>query len=1318
VRKLRRTIGFTTLTLALLGLLVSVAAPAGASGVTRAARSGLPAGSVVGTSVSLSTTAAGAAKVVYTVGFTTSSGGSLASGSGTVTLAAPAGTVFDSDLAQYQFHDVTSGATGSEFGFQGTVSAGGATMTVPVPISIAAGDKVTVGAFGATNAPAAGSRQLAISTSSDTIAADAGYALVAPSPVAAPSVGLSTTAASATQAAYQVAFTASKTGDLTPNPGNPAIASDVILSAPAGTVFDHDLANYEFNDRTSGRTGSSFGFQGTISRGGATISMPVPIAIAPGDKVSVTADGVTSPNGVGPRQLSVSTSSDTPPVTAGYKLTAPLRLLGLQVTPSFIQAGAPGAVYTIGLTTSATGALEPNGLITVSGPAGTVFPTDSLDYCIQSAGASICNPVPTVTEPASGHGSVVNIAVFRAIPAGTPAVLTITGVTNGSAAGTHQLTVSTSSDTLAVSAPFQLVPWSGAEITGTVSFLGAPVSGVQLLTCPVVGTPGPCESDVTDGNGAFVEPAGSGTFAITATPASGVGAAAATVQVTVTPTDKIVSQAITLLPPPPLPAGAGFTANGRTYGPGQVPNLFWEGASSFTMSGPKNSVGAVVVTGTNELTGAQQSVAAVLLETPRGSGKYTATIPAMYPVHGTVTVRAMIFPPPSFPPRPTDLRGGSVSGGTKLLAVVHGNATKILFGGRPGTGLQQVAPGLYSVVSPAGTGKVPITAVVSAAATAAGADVSLGDWTYLPPPALSTTSGSGDGGTITLTGNNLGPEPLVFFGDDPSRDVTPTGPDTYSVSVPPGEGTEQVTAVAPGVGYVDAGSYTRTSTPSDLAAEQQNYWDGFSDLQFLADLAKADQPVGVAGAVESLAEPLITALTGYDFVNGPAGAILSQFGTELLVAGPEGIAMYIGLRVITNELDKGIFASFGANIDPSGTVVDRSGRPVAGAKANLQIRSGSGGLFEAVAASSAGISPHVNPETTGKDGRFDWLAAAGVYRVHAVSASCRTVRRQPASANTATFTLPPPAVGLVIVLPCQLGKPVRARVTSLSPAAVPASGGPVLVTGTGIGAATKVTLGGHPVPFTLLGAGLLQIKAPPGVGSRPVVVTTASGTSTSAPGAATLRYLSLVVPPALDVAVHGVSTQAVAVITAPRFTTLSPGDLVLAFVSAAGPAGKVQRVTAVTGGGLRWTLVARSDRAAGTVEVWQARASGTLKAAAITARLLDKAQGSITVAAVTGAARATAAAGGSGRGAPSVLLVTPQQSSVIWAAGRDASGTATVKPAAGQSLVYLDQLAANAGTGWIQIARQVTGATRVRVADSAPTAPAWELVAVAIAPVT
>src|SRR5207302_1605907 len=59
-------------------------------------------------SVSLSSTAAGATHVTYTVAFTTSSTGALVPGYGTITLAAPAGTAFSTNGGNYLITDTTT----------------------------------------------------------------------------------------------------------------------------------------------------------------------------------------------------------------------------------------------------------------------------------------------------------------------------------------------------------------------------------------------------------------------------------------------------------------------------------------------------------------------------------------------------------------------------------------------------------------------------------------------------------------------------------------------------------------------------------------------------------------------------------------------------------------------------------------------------------------------------------------------------------------------------------------------------------------------------------------------------------------------------------------------------------------------------------------------------------------------------------------------------------------------------------------------------------------------------------------------------------
>ncbi len=71
------------------------------------------------------------------------------------------------------------------------------------------------------------------------------------------------------------------------------------------------------------------------------------------------------------------------------------------------------------------------------------------------------------------------------------------------------------------------------------------------------------------------------------------------------------------------------------------------------------------------------------------------------------------------------------------------------------------------------------------------------------------------------------------------------------------------------------------------------------------------------------------------------------------------------------------------------------------------------------------------------------------------------------------------------------------------------------------------------------------------------------------------------------------------------FSTTSANELLLAFVSADGPppGGGKTTVTKVTGGGLTWQLVARSNAQLGDAEIWRAFAPGILTNVTVTATL-------------------------------------------------------------------------------------------------------------------
>jgi hypothetical protein len=170
------------------------------------------------------------------------------------------------------------------------------------------------------------------------------------------------------------------------------------------------------------------------------------------------------------------------------------------VTPGV--AGVPGAAYTIGFKTSATGTLVAGaGTITVTAAPGTKLPncalvtdlttgSDPLNLC--AGGVAPAATMALTTQSTIGPGDRVQI-VF-------------TGATNAAVAGAYTLKVSTSKDS-AGSAMYRLVPRGGA------------ISGLSVSVTPnVAGASGTSYTIGfnTSATGALV--AGAGTITVTAAP--------------------------------------------------------------------------------------------------------------------------------------------------------------------------------------------------------------------------------------------------------------------------------------------------------------------------------------------------------------------------------------------------------------------------------------------------------------------------------------------------------------------------------------------------------------------------------------------------------------------------------------------------------------------------------------------------------------------------------------------------------------------------------------------------------------------------------
>jgi Subtilase family/Bacterial Ig-like domain (group 3)/Nidogen-like len=202
----------------------------------------------------------------------------------------------------------------------------------------------------------------------------------------------------------------------------------------------------------------------------------------------------------------------------------------------------------------------------------------------------------------------------------------------------------------------------------------------------------------------------------------------------------------------------------------------------------------------------------------------------------------------------------------------------------------------------------------------------------------------------------------------------------------------------------------------------------------------------------------------------------------------------------------------------------------------------------------------------------------------------------------------------------------------------------------------------------------------------------------------------------LDTSVSADQRTAAAKLTSPWFSTSQTGELLVALVAAEGPSSKTQKITSVSGGGLTWTLAARSNSAGGTAEVWQAWTNARLRRANVVAKFsVIGYRGSITVAAFTGAAHHLAATsvGGSRTGAPEVTLRPTGSNSLVWGVGHNSNVAASVSTPAGQSVSH--QFARVSDTYWVQsVDSRTTARTPVRVRTLTPNTGRWQFSAVEI----
>ena len=418
------------------------------------------ASSVTQPSVALSSNAAGASGVTYTLGFSASGSGALPAGD-TITLVGTPGTVFPGGGRTYAITDSTtpSGSDSCISCTSGAISVAdnGAVVALRLNNAINAADVLSLTVSSVTN-PGAGSFSLAVSTAADPIPVESTpYTItgsaVSSTAVTSPTLSLSSTAAGASGVTYSANFTTSATGKLVGG------SSSVTLVAPVGTVLGtcgSNCINYTFVDHTnpSGSGGGNSGDSAAIAGNGSIISVAVPNTIAAGDSVTLSITAVTNPP-VGSGSIELSTSSDTSPVSLSDPITSSSSVLSPTIVPTSTAAGASGVTYSANFTTSATGELVGGfSSVTLVAPVGTVLGTCGSN-CISYTFVDHTNPSGSGggnsgdSAAIAGNGSIISVAVPNTIAAGDSVTLSITGVTNPSA-GNGSVVLATNSDAVPV----------------------------------------------------------------------------------------------------------------------------------------------------------------------------------------------------------------------------------------------------------------------------------------------------------------------------------------------------------------------------------------------------------------------------------------------------------------------------------------------------------------------------------------------------------------------------------------------------------------------------------------------------------------------------------------------------------------------------------------------------------------------------------------------------------------------------------------------------------------------------------------------------
>ena len=318
---------------------------------------------------------------------------------------------------------------------------------------------------------------------------------------------------------------------------------------------------------------------------------------------------------------------------------------------------------------------------------------------------------------------------------------------------------------------------------------------------------------------------------------------------------------------------------------------------------------------------------------------------------------------------------------------------------------------------------------------------------------------------------------------------------------------------------------------------------------------------------------------------------------------------------------------------------------------------------------------------------------------------------------------------LLVLFMSFLGSYSSAATISGTVSPVSSSAG-VTITLTGAANATTTVNSSGTYSFTGLASGTYTVTpsqsgasfSPPSQSvtlSRRQTSAVANFTMTSQSGGSTASLI-------VDAQTWADSSNASTTVSTPAFATSAGSELLLAFVATDGPSGGTIQVNSVSGGGLTWSLVKRSNAQHGTAEIWRAFATNSLASAVVTAALSSSAASSVTVLSFkgvdttgtngSGAVGATASSNASS-GAPTVSLVSTRNSSWILGVGNDWNSAVARTVGSNQSIIH-QYLASVGDTYWVQGQNAPTplAGSTVTINDTAPTSDSYNLTAIEVLP--